>query len=313
MLVLAAVVSVAFGWTDTAGAVPIGRVMQGVLTAILVLSFGWAWKKFPSAPPQRILPANKSLWRAGFEQVWTTTKSLYRDYRRSVFAFMCSVVAGEAFAYSLTTLSVVYLADALGLTSTEVLVFFLIAELGMVVGPTAGLMVSRWLDLKRSWLINQSCLVLACLIGSLALQRRVLGPIYVWGLVVGFFVGWHYTMQRAMFSNILPKGQDSELSGFFVYCQTILSWLPPLIYSALVQAKVPQRFALLSLCFFGLGAITILGLMPSWEALMQDVAGRGGDLGTDDGVDDSENGSDVPIANKEAVSRNTRFAEEVHA
>lgn len=74
----------------------------------------------------------------------------------------------------------------------------------------------------------------------------------------------------------LPKGQDSELAGFFVYCTQILSWLPPLIFSVLVEAGVSQSWGVVAVACFGIGAVVVISMFPSWEDVLKDVAGNGG-------------------------------------
>ena len=256
---------VALAWDDTQSSVKLARATQGFLTVILAITCTIAWMKFPSVPAQRSLPENSTLWTSGFQQVLKTTRALYRDHRHTLFMFMLSVATSEAFAYSLTTLSVVFLGNALGLTSTEAIVFFLVAMVGGFVGPFLAAAVAAKLDLKNSWRFGLIGMMLSCVLGGFALPRRALIPTYVWGLFVGMFQSWHYTMERAMFSVILPTGQDSELSGFFVYCHIILSWLPPLIYSALVQSKLNQRWALVSLSIFGLIGVGTLSLLQVEE------------------------------------------------
>jgi hypothetical protein len=70
----------------------------------------------------------------------------------------------------------------------------------------------------------------------------------------------------------LPKGQDSELSGFFVYCTQILGWLPPLIFSGLVQAGVSQSIGVMAVACFGIAAVIIISTFPSWPEVLADVA-----------------------------------------
>jgi hypothetical protein len=70
----------------------------------------------------------------------------------------------------------------------------------------------------------------------------------------------------------LPKGQDSELSGLFVYCTQILVWLPPLIFSGLVQAGVSQSIGVMAVACFGVAAVIVISMFPSWPEVLADVA-----------------------------------------
>lgn len=76
----------------------------------------------------------------------------------------------------------------------------------------------------------------------------------------------------------MPKGQDSELAGFFVYCTQILGWLPPLIFSFLVQVGVSQKWGVVAVAGFAIIAILIISMFPSWEDVLADVEKNDGIL-----------------------------------
>lgn len=60
---------------------------------------------------------------------------------------------------------------------------------------------------------------------------------------------------------LLPRGQEAELSGFYVYCTQILGWLPPLIFSVMVESNIDQKFGILAVqSFFGV-AIVLLSMI----------------------------------------------------
>lgn len=85
------------------------------------------------------------------------------------------------------------------------------------------------------------------------------------GLVTGLLLGWHYPVEGLIYSLCVPKGQDAEFTGFYVYCTQILVWLPPLIFSWLVQNGISQSFGVFAVAMFGLVAIALISLLPAWE------------------------------------------------
>jgi hypothetical protein len=60
------------------------------------------------------------------------------------------------------------------------------------------------------------------------------------------------------------------LSGFFVYCTQILSWLPLLIFTALVEADVSQTYAVFAVTGFLLIAIGMLRCAAPWNDILKE-------------------------------------------
>jgi hypothetical protein len=48
-------------------------------------------------------------------------------------------------------------------------------------------------------------------------------------------------------SSIIPEGQDAELMGIFLFAGQCLSWIPPLVFTAINEAGVSQRIGVASL------------------------------------------------------------------
>jgi len=83
---------------------------------------------------------------------------------------------------------------------------------------------------------------------------------------------WFYSTENLFFSLVLPKGKEAELTGFFIYCTQILVWLPPLIFSVMLEANVNPQWGLMSLIIFFAIAIGILCLVSPWEAALAETA-----------------------------------------
>lgn len=66
----------------------------------------------------------------------------------------------------------------------------------------------------------------------------------------------------------MPRNQDSELSGFYVYSTNILVWLPPLVFSGLVQNGISQSFGVFVVAMFAVVAILIICCFPAWKNML---------------------------------------------
>jgi MFS-type transporter involved in bile tolerance (Atg22 family) len=84
---------------------------------------------------------------------------------------------------------------------------------------------------------------------------------YILALIWGLGTGWKRTTDRLLASILIPKGQDAELMGVFLFCGQSLTWLPPLIFTAVNEAGVSQRVGvgMLSIYFFiGLVSLSMI-------------------------------------------------------
>ena len=123
---------------------------------------------------------------------------------------------------------------------------------------------TRYLSPQRIWQLALALFTIVTIAGAMSLSQETKIAAFVWGFAIGILLGWHYPAENLIFSLCLPKGQDTEFSGFFIYCTQILVWLPPLIFSPLVNCGVSQNYGMLSLTIFFVLAILCLQLMPSW-------------------------------------------------
>jgi MFS-type transporter involved in bile tolerance (Atg22 family) len=71
---------------------------------------------------------------------------------------------------------------------------------------------------------------------------------------------------------VLPKGQETELTGFFIYCTQILTWLPPLVFTLMIESGINQRWGLMSLIIFFVIAIGLFSLVAPWEDVLKESA-----------------------------------------
>lgn len=182
---------------------------------------------------------------------------------------MKHVVGANAF----TVVAVVFLDDHLNMSGSEIGIVFLTTLIASVPGSKLGSIVTKRTNPNTSWKICLTIFSIVTFGGAFALsgpERSYLA--YVWGVMWGIILGWFYSTENLFFSLVLPKGQEAELTGFFVYCTQILVWLPPLIFSIMVNAGVNQQWGLLSLDIFFVIAIALLSFVAPWPEVLEESA-----------------------------------------
>jgi len=211
------------------------------------------------------LPGNSSLWTIGFVKVFQTSKTLYQNHR-SLMWFFFNVALVEASQQSLASISLTYMTDTLDFTALESGIAFFLLFFFSIVGALIGKISLYFINPIRS---NQLCLIFT--VANTVIAALILsGPgqqfrAYVVASAWGIGAGWKSVVERFTTCQIIPKGQDAELMGFYLFSTQILVWLPTLIFTAMNESGVDQRIGLSMLIIFNLGGFICLCLMGSYD------------------------------------------------
>jgi MFS-type transporter involved in bile tolerance (Atg22 family) len=272
-LLLITVISIVFGLK----AVVAAQVSQAVDAVFSGVFFYYSWKLMEEVPARHVLKEGKSLLTEGFVQVARTVRDINRSHKKGTRWFFLAVTCAEAGANAFTVVAVVFLAEELEFSSLEIGIFFIVSLVFSIPGSMLGTYVTMKLDPKRSWCLVMVLLFLWSSIGAVVLEflpEHLSFLSFLWGSGIGLFLGWFYPVENLFFAMCLPKGQEAELSGFFVYCSQILGWLPPLIFSIMVEAKVGQTYGVVAVSGFLLLAAGIISCAAPWPEILEDC-GRG--------------------------------------
>merc|ERR1712224_807908 len=91
---------------------------------------------------------------------------------------------------------------------------------------------------------------------------------YAWAVFIGLGLGWFYPTGNLFFSMCLPKGQEAEFAGFWVYCSQILAWLGPLLFSLLVTYDVEQKYGVAVVASGFLIGCRFLTFTGTWDEIL---------------------------------------------
>jgi len=249
------------------------QISQGLntVTSIFLFSIGWFMYMQPR-PAARELPEGSNMLTGGFRQLWNTSKNVHRHFKKGLRWYFLALAFAEASVQAITTLSIIYLQEAIKLNTMSVGIFFIITLLGTIPGTRIALRVSNKLNPNASLKFALVILFLILMIGVLVLESLPKYCPYIWGFCIGVALGWFYPTENLFFSMVMPKGQEAELSGLFVYCTQILSWLPPLLFQLMVEANVPQEYGIIVASSFLLPAAGFLMLTGTWDEILEESA-----------------------------------------
>lgn len=245
------------------------QVSQGMLVLILIWSSYRSWGQLlgPKPATHELPEGHSSLWSEGFRQVWRTLSKL-KQRHESLMWFLLAIICAEAGATAFLVVAITFFSGELGFDGPEVGMAFILALAASLAGTWVGSKILARTDPKRTLQLNMCLFVIVTTVGSIVMtkERAFLG--YVWAMLWGFLIGFFYPAEVFFFAAATPKGQEAELTGFFLFCNLILVWFPPLIFSILIESGVEQRWGLLAMTVFQALAAGLLSFCAPWEEIM---------------------------------------------
>ena len=242
VLFLLCVVGVSFAAGIFDNDIAVARLGSSLSFVLTSACLGHAWLHFGLRPAARVLPEHASMWTEGFKQLGRTSRRVYREFP-SLGWFYVAVAGGDAAIQSLATIAVTYQTDVMVLSSLENGITILMLLLASVPGGfLSGWFVNRYQNAIWSSMISTFILILSTFLASAILtgpgqQVRAYGIAAAWG--VG--AGWKASSDKLMSSSLIPSGKDAEMMGIYLFAGQCITWLPPLIFTALNEAGLNQR------------------------------------------------------------------------
>jgi MFS-type transporter involved in bile tolerance (Atg22 family) len=215
------------------------------------------------------LPQDSSLLTIGFVKVYRTSKMMYHRFR-SLLWFFLNVSLVEAGQQSIAAISLTFMTDTLQMTATENGIAILMLFIFGIVGAAIGKISVKFVNPIAS---NQICQILTGLNTGMA-ALILYGPgqqirAYIVASIWGLGAGWKNTIERFTITQIIPKGQDTELMGFYLFASQILVWAPTLLFTILNEVGVNPRLSLLVLVVFFAGALFSLWMVGPYEVVVR--------------------------------------------
>ena len=169
-----------------------------------------------------------------------------------------------------TQVAVTYLVKTLKLSGSQIDITFATVYIASIPGSAIGAFVTKKTNPLTSWKLSIFSFVAFTISGAFVLPGPERSNLtYILAVLWGMGLGWHYPTENLIFSMCLPENQEAELTGFYVYCTQILTFLPPLIFSVINESGIGMQWALLSLILFFFIALVLLQLMESWDKVVE--------------------------------------------
>lgn len=242
------------------------RISQILAFAICSSVFSVSWKLYVRPRPALShCPSDSSLLKSGFWKIATTFSRIWRSWYALKY-FLLSVMLSESATAALSTISTTYMTHVLEMDAKQIGQAFLFVFIAGIPGSKVGGMIGVAINPLRS---AQLCLVVF-IINTTFAALVLNGPesqnaMYAFAAIWGVCLGWLHPTHAALYSTIIPRGQESELMGVYIFSGSLLSWLPPFLFSCLNETGISMDIGLASLNVFFAGGFVFLWMIGEYD------------------------------------------------
>jgi UMF1 family MFS transporter len=226
-----------------------------LLAAAWIALFSTPLFLFTRDPPQ----ANSSLGQAlrgGLSALRETARFVRQ--RGDVVRFL---IAYLFYANGLTALFLfggVYAVGTFGLTMTEMMRFAIALNISAGLGAASFAWLDDWIGPKRTIAIAIAGLLVS---GAVLVAARSALFLWIFGFVLGLFVGPAQAAGRSMMARLSPKLMETAMFGFYALAGKATAFASPLVFSIATQIFQSQRAGMASiLLFFVTGLVFLLSV-----------------------------------------------------
>ncbi|KAI2499021.1 Vacuole effluxer Atg22-like protein [Fragilaria crotonensis] len=252
--------------TDTVGTAKVSQVLTCVSTTIYFV-IGWT-TLFTNRPPSTTLEDGQWLVTAGFIKLWKTSRHISSELP-AMQMLMLSIMCSEAALATLVSIATTYMVHFLAMSTMEVGTAFLIILIMGIPGAKLGEWLALTLNPRWSAMLALQFFMVTTAMAAWVLDRPDRKQyMNIFGFLWGTGLGWLHPQNTTMFIALTPNHSQTEYMGIYNFAQSIIGWLPPLVFTIMNERGVEMNFGLASLnVFFFLSLIFLLfmGSIPSKE------------------------------------------------
>jgi UMF1 family MFS transporter len=209
------------------------------------------------------MPRTRAYLRIGYGRVFETARKLlgFKQLLLFLLAFLIyndgvQTMIGMASAYS---------SDTLGISTTGIMVTFLVVQLiGFGGAYFFGWLAGR-IDARRAVVVALFVYTLVA-IAAFRLPAGQLAPLIGLGAVIGIVQGGVQALSRSLYGSMIPEEASAEFYGFYSVLSKFSAIWGPFIFAFVSDISGSGRTAILSLIIFFVTGAILLSLVDIEEA-----------------------------------------------
>lgn len=221
------------------------------ISAIFFLLF--AIPLFVFLKDNRKKPITKeSYLKVGFSRVYNTITHL--KYYKNLAVFLLAYFFYIEGVNTVIFFSGNYASTTIGLTDSEVLMFFLTVQTTAIVGSILFGIIADSIGQKKTIIISLLLWIVTVCFAFIVEDKSTF---YLVGLLAGSVMGATQSTSRSLMTKLTPEDKKTEFFGFYSFFGKSSAVLGPLVFG-IVSYLVNQRIAILSITVFFVIGLFIL-------------------------------------------------------
>jgi len=231
-------------------AVNLGRISQAVASTVGGFGLFMAYRRYQPVKAVKKLESGRNIFAAGFAELWETAKTLNGTDPSTARYLLASIFVDSGIG-AVTTLAITYLSEQIKLGTTQIIFFILINFITNPIGVIGHRTLARKIGHKRNYLFSVAFIlvVMSLMIGTIH-QPEHANYAVIFSILIGVGYGWYYPSSNGYYVSIVPPDRVTELWGINSFCAVILSWVPPLIFTAFNESTGNLRLGLIGIIIF---------------------------------------------------------------
>ncbi len=239
---------------DKGLAVRIGLALAGAWWLIFTLLF--PARHLRQRPPLKELPPGENYLSQGVKQIVRTLMTIYRVYPETLKYLIAYLIYNDGIQ-TVIVVSTLFAASELGAKADILMILILMIQFIAFFGALAFGWLAQRIGAKKS-IILSLIIWAGIVIYAYALLYQI-WQLFVLGVFVALVMGGSQALSRSLYSQLIPRQNESEFFGFYEISERGTSWIGPLVFAAAVQYTGSSRVAILSvILFFVVGLLLLI-------------------------------------------------------
>lgn len=214
--------------------------------------------KVPEAPANPDRPKVSVL--GSYKVLWDTLVRIKRTHPRTLLFLASSAVFRDGMS-SIFTFGAIIAAAVFGLSTTEVMLFAIAANVTAGIGTFVGGWADDRFGPKPVILISLIFLIIS---GGAILFVEGKSMFWIFGLGLTVFVGPVQAASRSFMARLSPAGREGEMFGLYATAGRTVSFFGPLLIGMFITLTSDTRFGIIGiLIMLGLGLLLLLPVRGS--------------------------------------------------
>ncbi|MCP4168646.1 MAG: MFS transporter [Chloroflexi bacterium] len=237
----------------------------GLAVRLSIASAGLWWLLFTYLFPARrlrqrrslkTLPRGESYFSQGVKQILKTLRDIRSKYPHTLRYLIAYLIYNDGIQ-TVIVVSTLFAASELAADDNTLVILVLLIQFVAFGGALAFGWLAGRIGAKRSIIISLVIWV-GIVVSAYALLYEI-WQLFVLGVFVAIVLGGSQALSRSLYSQMIPRENESEYFGFYEISERGTSWIGPLVFAAAVQITGGTRVALLSvILFFVVGLILLI-------------------------------------------------------